>query len=119
MRFGGDGFVEVLSATQTPTEKVWFQGTADAVRQYKWMLQDVKNRAVEDVSPLRSMLPVVWIAWAVCVRGVKDWAVEGLLFLSQRPWVGALGWGGQGRMPSCILGCVTGCVTNSCFAALP
>ena len=50
MRFGGDGFVEVLSATQTPTEKVWFQGTADAVRQYKWMLQDVKNRAVEDVS---------------------------------------------------------------------
>lgn len=50
VRFGGDGFVEVLSATQTPTEKVWFQGTADAVRQYKWMLQDVKNRAVEDVS---------------------------------------------------------------------
>eukprot|EP00983_Pelagomonas_calceolata_P042868 1138687-Pelagomonas_calceolata.AAC.6 len=50
VRFGGDGFVEVLSATQTPTEKVWFQGTADAVRQYKWMIQDVKNRAVEDVS---------------------------------------------------------------------
>jgi len=49
VRFGGDGFVEVLSATQTPTEKVWFQGTADAVRQYKWMIQDVKNRAVEDV----------------------------------------------------------------------
>ncbi|KAF5833992.1 nucleotide-diphospho-sugar transferase [Dunaliella salina] len=49
VRFGGDGFVEVLSATQTPTEKVWFQGTADAVRQYKWMMQDVKNRAVEDI----------------------------------------------------------------------
>lgn len=25
VRFGGDGFVEVLAATQTPTEKEWFQ----------------------------------------------------------------------------------------------
>jgi glucose-1-phosphate adenylyltransferase len=36
---GGDGFVEVLAATQTPTDKSWFQGTADAVRQYSWLLQ--------------------------------------------------------------------------------
>eukprot|EP00197_Chlamydomonas_leiostraca_P013005 CAMPEP_0202865908 /NCGR_PEP_ID=MMETSP1391-20130828/6669_1 /ASSEMBLY_ACC=CAM_ASM_000867 /TAXON_ID=1034604 /ORGANISM="Chlamydomonas leiostraca, Strain SAG 11-49" /LENGTH=514 /DNA_ID=CAMNT_0049545799 /DNA_START=33 /DNA_END=1577 /DNA_ORIENTATION=- len=49
VRFGGDGFVEVLAATQTPTDKEWFQGTADAVRQYSWLLSDVKNRAIEDV----------------------------------------------------------------------
>jgi hypothetical protein len=30
VRFGGDGFVEVLAATQTPTDKEWFQGTAGA-----------------------------------------------------------------------------------------
>jgi hypothetical protein len=39
----------VLAATQTPTEKEWFQGTADAVRQYSWLLSDVKNRVIEDV----------------------------------------------------------------------
>lgn len=35
-----DGFVEVLAAQQTPENPNWFQGTADAVRQYLWMLQD-------------------------------------------------------------------------------
>lgn len=49
VRFGGDGFVEVLAATQTPTDKEWFQGTADAVRQYSWLLSDTKNRSIEDV----------------------------------------------------------------------
>ncbi|KAF6252581.1 nucleotide-diphospho-sugar transferase [Scenedesmus sp. NREL 46B-D3] len=49
VRFGGEGFVEVLAATQTPTEKEWFQGTADAVRQYAWLLTDTKNRNIEDV----------------------------------------------------------------------
>jgi|TARA_B110000977_G_scaffold108959_1_gene141732 glucose-1-phosphate adenylyltransferase len=36
--YGGNGFVEVLAATQTPGlgGKEWFQGTADAVRQYSW-----------------------------------------------------------------------------------
>jgi hypothetical protein len=48
VRFG-EGFVEVLAATQTPTDKEWFQGTADAVRQYSWLLTDTKNRSVEDV----------------------------------------------------------------------
>ena len=42
---------QVLAATQTPgtggTE--WFQGTADAVRQYSWLFADVKNKDVEDV----------------------------------------------------------------------
>lgn len=41
--------MEVLAATQTPTDKQWFQGTADAVRQYAWLLSDIKNKNVEDV----------------------------------------------------------------------
>nr|WP_227517510.1 glucose-1-phosphate adenylyltransferase [Thermostichus lividus] len=35
-----DGFVEVLAAQQTPENPNWFQGTADAVRQYLWLLAD-------------------------------------------------------------------------------
>ncbi len=34
-----DGFVEVLAAQQTPENPNWFQGTADAVRQYTWLLE--------------------------------------------------------------------------------
>ncbi|KAH9572967.1 hypothetical protein CY35_02G180100 [Sphagnum magellanicum] len=46
-----DGFVEVLAATQTPGEggNEWFQGTADAVRQYLWLFEDAKNQDVENV----------------------------------------------------------------------
>jgi len=49
--YGGNGFVEVLAATQTPGQggKEWFQGTADAVRQYSWLFNDVKNKDVEDI----------------------------------------------------------------------
>ncbi|PSB04058.1 glucose-1-phosphate adenylyltransferase [Merismopedia glauca] len=35
-----DGFVEVLAAQQTPENPNWFQGTADAVRQYISLLQE-------------------------------------------------------------------------------
>jgi glucose-1-phosphate adenylyltransferase len=35
-----DGFVEVLAAQQTAENPSWFQGTADAVRQYLWLLQE-------------------------------------------------------------------------------
>jgi glucose-1-phosphate adenylyltransferase len=35
-----DGFVEVLAAQQTMESPQWFQGTADAVRQYLWMMKD-------------------------------------------------------------------------------
>ncbi|WCJ35211.1 Glucose-1-phosphate adenylyltransferase large subunit 1 [Euphorbia peplus] len=47
----GDGFVEVLAATQTPGEagKKWFQGTADAVRQFVWVFEDAKYKNVEHV----------------------------------------------------------------------
>ncbi|MGD1859509.1 MAG: glucose-1-phosphate adenylyltransferase [Leptolyngbyaceae cyanobacterium] len=34
------GFVEVLAAQQTPENTSWFQGTADAVRQYLWMFRE-------------------------------------------------------------------------------
>ncbi|KAE9616506.1 putative glucose-1-phosphate adenylyltransferase [Lupinus albus] len=47
----GDGCVEVLAATQTPGEagKNWFQGTADAVRQFTWVFEDAKHTNVENV----------------------------------------------------------------------
>ncbi|KAK9165485.1 hypothetical protein Scep_000676 [Stephania cephalantha] len=47
----GDGFVEVLAATQTPGEAGmnWFQGTADAVRQFFWVFEDAKNKNVEHI----------------------------------------------------------------------
>lgn len=35
-----EGFVEVLAAQQTPENPNWFQGTADAVRQYLWLFND-------------------------------------------------------------------------------
>lgn len=35
-----EGFVEVLAAQQTPENPSWFQGTADAVRKYLWLLQE-------------------------------------------------------------------------------
>ena len=40
---------QVLAATQTPGEggSEWFQGTADAVRQYSWLFEDIKNRDCE------------------------------------------------------------------------
>ncbi|XP_020527009.1 glucose-1-phosphate adenylyltransferase large subunit 1, chloroplastic isoform X3 [Amborella trichopoda] len=47
----GDGFVEALAATQTPGEAgmKWFQGTADAVRQFHWLFEDAKGKEIEDV----------------------------------------------------------------------
>jgi len=35
-----EGFVEILAAQQTPENPNWFQGTADAVRQYLWLFED-------------------------------------------------------------------------------
>ncbi|HZS09861.1 MAG TPA: glucose-1-phosphate adenylyltransferase [Blastocatellia bacterium] len=36
-----DGFVDILAAEQTPTNKDWFQGTADAVRQVMVHIEDI------------------------------------------------------------------------------
>ena len=35
-----EGFVEVLAAQQTAENPNWFQGTADAVRRYMWIMKD-------------------------------------------------------------------------------
>ncbi|XP_057527705.1 glucose-1-phosphate adenylyltransferase large subunit 3, chloroplastic/amyloplastic [Amaranthus tricolor] len=47
----GNGYVEVLAATQTPGDsgKTWFQGTADAVRQFCWLFEDQRSKEIEDV----------------------------------------------------------------------
>ncbi|KAG6545335.1 hypothetical protein Mapa_013184 [Marchantia paleacea] len=44
-----DGFVEVLAATQTLGDKRWFMGTADAVRRFSWIFDNVRSEAVEHV----------------------------------------------------------------------
>ncbi|GAB4822316.1 hypothetical protein N2152v2_009362 [Parachlorella kessleri] len=46
--YNSRGFVEVLAASQTNTTKTWFQGTADAVRQYLWLFEDAMRDGVED-----------------------------------------------------------------------
>nr|CAB3456178.1 unnamed protein product [Digitaria exilis] len=45
------GSVEVLAATQTAGEsgKKWFQGTADAVRQFLWLFEDARLKCVENI----------------------------------------------------------------------
>jgi glucose-1-phosphate adenylyltransferase len=42
------GFVEVLAASQTPVNQTWFQGTADAVRQYFWLFEQAEREGVKD-----------------------------------------------------------------------
>mmetsp|Transcript_3402 Transcript_3402/g.8454 ORF Transcript_3402/g.8454 Transcript_3402/m.8454 type:complete len:510 (-) Transcript_3402:684-2213(-) len=42
------GFVEVLAASQSNLNKNWFQGTADAVRQYMWLFDEAVRDGVED-----------------------------------------------------------------------
>jgi len=41
--------VEVLAATQSPRSTAWFQGTADAVRQYIWLFENAMRNGVEDL----------------------------------------------------------------------
>ncbi|KAG6407135.1 hypothetical protein SASPL_130119 [Salvia splendens] len=38
--YKNEGFVEVLAAQQSPENPNWFQGTADAVRQYLWLFDE-------------------------------------------------------------------------------
>lgn len=42
----GQGFVDILAAEQTPTNKDWFQGTADAVRQVMTRLDEYEYNYV-------------------------------------------------------------------------
>lgn len=52
-----DGFVEILAAQQTPDSPEWFQGTADAVRRYAWLLEswDVSEYLILSGDQLYSM----------------------------------------------------------------
>lgn len=45
------GTVEVLAATQTPGEfgNRWFQGTADAVRQFSWIFEDANLSHIDNI----------------------------------------------------------------------
>jgi glucose-1-phosphate adenylyltransferase len=47
--YSSKGFVEVLAASQSPVSTRWFQGTADAVRQYLWLFDDAIRSGVEDL----------------------------------------------------------------------
>lgn len=68
------GFVEVLAASQSNVRKEWFQGTADAVRQYMWLFEEAMRDGVQDFLILSGALH----------RGVQ--AVKlGLLHLSGVP----------------------------------
>lgn len=40
--------MEVLAASQSTVNKDWFQGTADAVRQYMWLFDESIREGVED-----------------------------------------------------------------------
>ena len=44
--YKAEGFVEVLAASQTPRSTEWFQGTADAVRQYIWLFEEAARNGV-------------------------------------------------------------------------
>ncbi|CAL5227653.1 g10659 [Coccomyxa viridis] len=46
--YSSRGFVEVLAANQSPAQKKWFQGTADAVRQYLWLFENSMREGIED-----------------------------------------------------------------------
>jgi glucose-1-phosphate adenylyltransferase len=53
--YSNEGFVEVLAATQSPKSTAWFQGTADAVRQYLWLFEKTIRTGVQDFIILSGM----------------------------------------------------------------
>lgn len=48
--------MQVLSPAQTPQQVAWSAGTADAVRQFSWLLEPLvgRNRYIEDILVLYS-----------------------------------------------------------------
>ena len=47
--------LQVLAANQSPAQKKWFQGTADAVRQYLWLFENSMREGIEDFLILAGM----------------------------------------------------------------
>lgn len=61
---------QVLAASQSPVQKKWFQGTADAVRQYLWLFENSMREGVEDFlilagAPLSSSVPSMHIIFTI------------------------------------------------------
>ena len=50
---------QVLAASQSPIQKKWFQGTADAVRQYLWLFENSMREGVEDFLILAGVHPLM------------------------------------------------------------
>lgn len=69
------GFVEVLAASQSNANKSWFQGTADAVRQYMWLFDEAVREGVEDFLILSGGCGA---GWRVAVRGAVAAATGGV-----------------------------------------
>lgn len=40
--------LQVLAANRSPAGSKWFQGTADAVRQYLWLFENSMREGIED-----------------------------------------------------------------------
>ena len=61
------GFVEVLAAQQSPENPDWFQGTADAVRQYLWLfkVRAKRSEGVGSITPDDACPP--WVAPTSCL----------------------------------------------------
>lgn len=63
------GFVECLAASQSPSSKEWFQGTADAVRQYMWLFEEAVRDGVEDFLILSGAWCAAPAGWRALLLG--------------------------------------------------
>ncbi|KAA8526650.1 hypothetical protein F0562_008147 [Nyssa sinensis] len=56
-------YFKVLAATQTPGEagKKWFQGTADAVRQFHWLFEKLQAQNLSDAPKFYGLEPATVI----------------------------------------------------------
>ena len=68
--------LQVLAANQSPAQKKWFQGTADAVRQYLWLFENSMREGIEDflilagacIHPHATSCPPPMFLWKCIVR---------------------------------------------------
>jgi hypothetical protein len=117
--YNSRGFVEVLAASQTTTTKEWFQGTADAVRQYMWLFDEACRDGVEDFLIL-SGVPAVTLSackalllWVNRVQRRADASLAGQLELFGSRVV--CGWGTRDVRRLHALQCRNN--SSSCFLA--
>ena len=83
------GFVEVLAAQQTPDSPSWFEGTADAVRKYEWLLQEWDIDEVLILSATSSTAwttPISWRSTAL-VALISPWQLSRLIASKPRALV--------------------------------